>query len=208
MRRPCIHRYDHQTPPLETMQTLHELIKEGKVRALGASAMYGYEFMNLQNLAKSHELTPFVSMQNHYNLIYREDERELIPVCKQFKVTLTPYSPLAGGHLSRPQWNSDSMRSRTDKTSRQKYDRAMAQDLPIIERVQEIAHEHALPMATVALAWLLDKPWVSAPIVGATSQSHIEDACKATELNLTDEEKLFLEELYTAHEVVGALPAV
>ncbi|HAH71486.1 MAG TPA: aldo/keto reductase [Succinivibrionaceae bacterium] len=203
-----IHRYDHQTPPLETMQTLHELIKEGKVRALGASAMYGYEFMNLQNLAKSHELTPFVSMQNHYNLIYREDERELIPVCKQFKVTLTPYSPLAGGHLSRPQWNSDSMRSRTDKTSRQKYDRAMAQDLPIIERVQEIAHEHALPMATVALAWLLAKPWVSAPIVGATSQSHIEDACKATELNLTDEEKLFLEELYTAHEVVGALPAV
>ena len=203
-----IHRYDHETPPLETLETLHELVKEGKVRALGASAIYGFEFMNLQNLAKAHGLTPFVSMQNHYNLIYREDERELIPVCKQFGVTLTPYSPLAGGHLSRPEWNSDSLRSHTDMTSRQKYDHAKASDLPIIERVQEIAREHDLPMATVALAWLLAKPWVSSPIVGATSASHLEDACKATELSLTDEEKNFLEELYTAHEVVGALPAV
>lgn len=201
-----IHRFDYDTPILETMIALDECVKEGKVRALGASAMYGYQFMNMQHIAEQNDLTLFSSMQNHYNLIYREDERELIPVCRQFGVSLTPYSPLAGGHLSRLSWESNSLRSKTDNTSKQKYDKAKDKDLPIIERVNKVALEHNVSMSQVALAWLVSKHDVASPIVGATSETHFEDACKAVDLKLNDEEIKFLEELYQAHEVTGALP--
>ncbi len=201
-----IHRFDYDTPILETMSALDECVKEGKVRALGASAMYGYQFMNMQHIAEQNNLTLFSSMQNHYNLIYREDERELIPVCRQFGVSLTPYSPLAGGHLSRLSWESNSLRSKTDNTSKQKYDKAKDKDLPIIERVNKVALEHNVSMSQVALAWLVSKHDVASPIVGATSETHFEDACKAVDLTLNDEEIKFLEELYQAHEVTGALP--
>ena len=201
-----IHRFDYSTPILETMTALNECVKEGKVRALGASAMYGYQFLNMQHIAKHNNLTLFSSMQNYYNLIYREDERELIPVCKQFGVSLTPYSPLAGGHLSRLSWESDSLRYKTDKTSKQKYDKARDKDLPIIERVNEIASKHNVSMAQIALAWLYSKESVASPIVGATSETHFEDACKAVDLKLDCDEIKFLEELYQAHEVMGALP--
>ncbi len=201
-----IHRFDYDTPILETMSALDECVKEGKVRALGASAMYGYQFMNMQHIAEQNNLTLFSSMQNHYNLIYREDERELIPVCRQFGVSITPYSPLAGGHLSRLSWESNSLRSKTDNTSKQKYDKAKDKDLPIIERVNKVALEHNVSMSQVALAWLVSKHDVASPIVGATSETHFEDACKAVDLKLNGEEIKFLEELYQAHEVTGALP--
>ena len=134
-----IHRFDYETPIEETMETLHELVKSGKVRALGASAMYGYQFHTLQIAAKDHGWTPFSIMENHYNLLYREDERELIPLCQQMDVSLMPYSPLAAGHLTRPKWNTDSLRSKTDRVARGKYDGMEKQDMQIVSRVHELS---------------------------------------------------------------------
>lgn len=148
-----IHRFDYSTPIEETMEALDSLVRAGKVRALGASAMYGYQFHNMQLSADANGWTRFSSMQNHYNLLYREDERELIPVCQQYGVSLTPYSPLASGHLTRPTWDSDSTRSTTDGTMRNKYDRGREIDMPIVTRVAELASRYDVPMADVALAW-------------------------------------------------------
>ncbi|GAV94489.1 oxidoreductase, aldo/keto reductase family protein [Actinomyces denticolens] len=148
-----IHRFDYATPMEETMEALDRLVRDGRVRALGASAMYGYQLHNLQAIADEHGWTRFSSLQNHYNLLYREDERDLIPVARQFGMSLTPYSPLASGHLTRPTWDSDSVRSATDGTMRAKYDRDREIDMPIIERVAEVARRHEAPMADVALAW-------------------------------------------------------
>ena len=128
-----IHRFDYETPIEETMEALHELVRAGKVRALGASAMYGYQFYHMQMAAKEHGWTPFSVMENHYNLIYREDERELIPICKQMNVSLMPYSPLASGHLTRAKWSSGSLRGRTDKVAAGKYDRMKEQDVKILK---------------------------------------------------------------------------
>lgn len=124
-----IHRFDYETPIEETMEALNDLVKNGKVRALGASAMYGYQFHNMQLVARDHGFAPFQVMENHYNLLYREDERELIPICKQMGVSLMPYSPLAAGHLTRPQWNTDTLRSKTDRVAMGKYDRTEEQDM-------------------------------------------------------------------------------
>lgn len=140
--RYIIHRFDYDTPIEETMEALHDLVKAGKVRALGASAMYGYQFYNMQMVAKEHRFTPFSAMENHYNLLYREDERELIPVCKQMGVSLMPYSPLAGGHLARATWESDTLRSRTDRVAKGKYDHMEQQDIKIVARVQELAEKY------------------------------------------------------------------
>lgn len=172
-----IHRFDYETPMEETMEALDGLVRSGKVRALGASAMYWYQLHNLQVLADQNGWTRFSSMQNHYNLLYREDERELIPVTEQFGMSLTPYSPLASGHLTRPTWDSDSKRSTTDDTMRQKYDRARELDMPVIERVAKVAGDRDVPMADVALAWL----WahgVTAPIVGCSKPSRVDDAVR------------------------------
>lgn len=199
-----IHRFDYTTPIEETMEALDKLIKVGKVRALGASAMYGYQFFNMQLVAKQGGWTPFVSMQNHYNLLYREDERELIPICKQHNVSLTPYSPLAAGRLSRLDWQTDTLRSKTDKTAISKYDSTQKTDSNIVLRVHELADKYNATMTQIALAWQFAKG-VTAPIIGATKTKYLDDAVGALNLQLTQEDLLYLEELYTPHRIVGAI---
>lgn len=152
-----IHRFDYDTDISETMQALNELVKQGKVRAIGASAMYGYQFHNMQVIAEKLGLTLFNTMQNHYNLLYREDERELIPICKQYNVSLIPYSPLAGGHLTHLSWESDSLRSKTDNMLKKKYDDFKENDLVIINRVNELSLKYNVSMAHISLAWLFKK---------------------------------------------------
>lgn len=152
-----IHRFDYDTPIEETMEALNELVKSGKVRAIGASAMYAYQFHNMQVVAKEHGWTLFSTMQNHYNLLCREDEREMIPVCNQYNVSLIPYSPLAGGHLTHLNWETDTARSKTDNTLRKKYDSAKDNDLQIIKRVNQLAQKYNVSMAQISLAWLYKK---------------------------------------------------
>ena len=199
-----IHRFDYDTPIEETMEALHSLVKKGKVRALGASAMYGYQFYNMQLAAEKNGWTKFVSMQNHYNLLYREDEREMIPICRQGNVALTPYSPLAAGRLSRPQWLSDSKRSATDKVANSKYDSTQEQDMKIVERVCEIAEKYNASMSQIAVAWLWAKG-VTSPIIGATKPQYFDDIANAVNITLTDEDIDYLEEMYMPHKIVGAL---
>lgn len=200
-----IHRFDYGTPIEETMEALDSLVRAGKVRALGASAMYAYQLHNMQAVADANGWTRFSSMQNHYNLLYREDEREMIPVCEQYGMSLTPYSPLASGHLTRPTWDSDSVRSTTDGTMRAKYDAGRELDMPVIERVAELAERYGVPMADVALAWHWAKG-VAAPIVGCSRPSRVDDAVRALDLHLTEEDVAFLEEPYRPHELVGLIP--
>ena len=199
-----IHRFDYDHPIEETMEALDGLIKVGKVRAIGASAMYGYQFQNMQHVAEKNGWHQFVAMENHYNLLYREDERELIPICKQDGVMLMPYSPLASGHLARPTWEGKSKRSETDTSERAKYDHAKEQDMPIVERVAELADKHNVKMSQIALAWQWAKG-ITAPIVGATKERYLDDAAKAVDVELSPDEVKYLDEPYTAHEVVGAL---
>lgn len=199
-----IHRFDYETPIEETMETLHELVKSGKVRALGASAMYGYQFHTLQIAAKDHAWTPFSTMENHYNLLYREDERELIPLCQQMDVSLMPYSPLAAGHLTRPKWNTDSLRSKTDRVARGKYDGMEKQDMQIVSRVHELSEKYHCKMSQIALAWLWAKG-VASPIIGATKSHYLDDAVKALDIKLTEKDISCLEELYMPHPIVGAV---
>lgn len=200
-----IHRFDYDTPIEETMEALDDLVKKGKVRAIGASAMYGYQFHNMQVCAQEHGWTMFSTMQNHYNLLYREDERELIPICHQYNVSLIPYSPLAGGHLSHTGWTTDSKRSQTDKVIRAKYDAYKDNDLQIIGRVNELAGKYNVSMSEIALSWL-HKKGVVAPIVGATKIPHFDDAVRSVDFTMSDADAAYLEELYVPHAVVGALP--
>lgn len=199
-----IHRFDYETPMEETMEALDSLVKAGKVRALGASAMYGYQFHNLQLIARQNGWTPFTAMQNHYNLLYREDERELIPICRQENVALTPYSPLAAGRLSRLNWQTDSLRSQTDKTAIAKYDGTREADSHIVGRVSALAEKYGATMTQIALAWQFQKG-VTAPIIGATKAKYFDDALGALHLTLTAEDMASLEELYVPHKIVGAL---
>lgn len=200
-----IHRFDYTTPIEETMEALDRLVRQGRVRALGASAMYGYQLHSMQVVADEHGWTRFASMQNHYNLLYREDEREVIPVVEQYGMSLTPYSPLASGHLARPTWESSSARSATDTIMRSKYDQAQEMDMPIVERVAQVAARYEVPMSDVALAWHWAKG-VAAPIVGCSRPSRVDDAVRALDLSLTPEDVEFLEEPYRPHELVGLLP--
>ena len=199
-----IHRFDYETPIEETMEALHELVKMGKVRALGASAMYGYQFYNMQLAAKEHGWTPFSTMENHYNLLYREDERELIPICKQMNVSLMPYSPLAAGHLARSQWKSDSLRGKTDRVAMGKYDRMEEQDMQIVNRVHELAEKYQCKMSQIAIAWHWAKG-VASPIIGATKKQYFDDAVNALTIKLTPEDIAYLEEPYVPHPIVGAI---
>ena len=199
-----IHRFDYSTPIEETMAALHHLVQSGKVRALGASAMYGYQFYNMQLAAKQNGWTPFVSMQNHYNLLYREDERELIPICKQFNVSLTPYSPLAAGRLSRLEWQTNTLRSKTDKTAVAKYDSTQQIDMNIVKRVNEIAQKYTVTMTQIALAWQFAKG-VASPIIGATKIQYLDDSVGALKVSLNKDDIAYLEELYLPHRIVGAL---
>lgn len=199
-----IHRFDYETPIEETMEALNELVKAGKVRAIGASAMYGYQFYNMQLAARDHGWTQFQTMENHYNLLYREDERELIPICRQMNVSLMPYSPLAAGHLTRPTWTTDTLRSKTDRVAMGKYDRTEEQDMQIVQRVHTLAERYGVKMQQIALAWEWAKG-VAAPIIGATKAAHFDDAAAALDVTLTAEDIAFLEEPYIPHRIVGAI---
>lgn len=199
-----IHRFDYGTPIEETMEALNDLVKAGKVRALGASAMYGYQFYNMQLCARDHGWARFEAMENHYNLLYREDERELIPICAQMGVSLMPYSPLAAGHLTRPTWNTDTLRSKTDRVAMGKYDRTEEQDMQIVTRVQELAEKYGVKMQQIALAWHWAKG-VASPIVGATKTRYLDDAAGALDVTLTAEDVAYLEEPYQPHRIMGAI---
>lgn len=199
-----IHRFDYETPIEETMEALNDLVKSGKVRTLGASAMYGYQFYNMQLVARDNGLTPFQAMENHYNLLYREDERELIPICEQMGVSLMPYSPLAAGHLTRSTWNANTCRSKTDRVAMGKYDRTEEQDIKIVSRVAKLAERYHVKMQQIALAWHWAKD-VASPIVGVTKASYLDDAVGALSVKLTEEDIAYLEELYIPHRIVGAI---
>lgn len=199
-----IHRWDYHTPIEETMKALHDLVVSGKVRYIGASAMYAWQFAKAQAVAEKNGWTKFVSMQNHLNLLYREEEREMMPLCADQKIAVTPYSPLAAGRLTRD-WGAETKRYLTDKTANQKYDKTMEQDREIVARVAQIADKHQSKRAQIALAWLSQKEQVVAPIIGATKESHLLDALPALDLKLTAEEIAYLEEPYLPHAVVGAV---
>lgn len=199
-----IHRFDYDTPIEETMEALDYLVKIGKVRAIGASAMYGYQFNNMQLTAKEHNWTQFSAMENHYNLLYREDEREMIPICKQMGVSLMPYSPLAAGHLTREEWQSNSLRGKTDRVAKGKYDRMEKQDILIVQRVHELAEKYQCKMSQIAIAWQWAKG-IASPIIGATKTQYLDDAVGALNISLTSEDIDYLEELYVPHPIVGAI---
>lgn len=199
-----IHRFDYETPIEETMEALNDLVKAGKVRAIGASAMYGYQLYNMQLAARDHGWAQFQAMENHYNLLYREDERELIPVCNQMGVSLMPYSPLAAGHLTRPEWTAGTLRSRTDRVAMGKYDRTREQDMEIVHRVHTLAERYGVKMQQIALAWHWAKG-VASPIIGATKATHFDDAAAALNVHLTAEDVAYLEQPYLPHPIVGAI---
>ncbi|WP_128374515.1 aldo/keto reductase [Streptomyces cavernae] len=194
-----IHRWDAATPVEETMEALHDVVKSGKARYIGASSMYAWQFSKAQYTARLHGWTRFVSMQNHYNLLYREEEREMLPLCEDMGVGALSWSPLARGRLTRD-WDATTERSRTDGFGRNLYPE---NDREIVDRVAVIATERGVPRARVALAWLLGRPAVTAPIVGATKPHHIDDAVAALDVRLTDKEIQTIEEPYTPHAVSG-----
>ncbi|MFF4553246.1 aldo/keto reductase [Streptomyces sp. NPDC001422] len=194
-----IHRFDHATPVEETMEALHDVVKAGKARYIGASSMYAWEFSKMQYTAALHGWTKFVSMQNHYNLLYREEEREMLPLCADQGVGVLPWSPLARGRLTRD-WDTATERSRNDDFGRKLYQEG---DREIVDAVARIAADRGAPRARVALAWLLGRNTVTAPIVGATKPSHIDDAVAALDVELTDKETEQLEQPYAPREISG-----
>ncbi|MGK2911992.1 MAG: aldo/keto reductase [Sphingobium sp.] len=201
-----IHRFDHHTPVEETMSALHDIVKSGRARYIGASSMEAWRFAKMQSVAEANGWTRFISMQPQVNLVYREEEREMIPLCIDQGVGVIPWSPLARGMLTRD-WDDKTTRSETDQFSRQIYDRTAAQDRKVVEAVAAVAHDRGLPRAQIALAWLLQKQGITAPIVGATKPSHLEDAIAALDVTLSAEEIERLEAPYVPHEVVGlAMP--
>ena len=198
-----IHRWDYETPIEETMETLHDIVRAGKARYIGASAMFAWQFAKAQYTAELHGWTRFVSMQNHYNLIYREDERELLPLCQDQGIGVIPFSPLARGVLARKptKEQTDTIRYQSDSLAKSRY--AQEDNVTTVQRVSELAEARSLPMAQVALAWMLSKPVVTAPIVGATKPHHLEDAIAALSVQLTPDEIHRLEEAYQPHPVIG-----
>jgi aryl-alcohol dehydrogenase-like predicted oxidoreductase len=197
-----IHRWDYNTPIEETMSALHDVVRTGKARYIGASAMFAWQFQKALYVAEKHGWTRFVSMQNHLNLIYREEEREMLPLCRAEKIASTPYSPLASGRLARGGAET-STRLETDPIAKGKYDSTAAADQLVIDRVGEVAEKQGVPRAHVSLAWLLQKEPVVAPVIGATKISHLETAVAALAVKLTPEEVTYLEELYVPHGIVG-----
>jgi 1-deoxyxylulose-5-phosphate synthase len=195
-----IHRWDSETPIEETMEALHDVVKSGKARYIGASSMFAWQFAKAQHVAE----TPFVSMQNHYNLLYREEEREMIPQCIDQGVGIIPWSPLARGFLAGTRTREGERRTRrseTDPLQDEWY--GSPADFDVVDRLAEVAGERGVPQAQVALAWLLHKPGVTAPIVGATKLGHVEDALAAAELALSPNEIARLEEPYVPHRLLG-----
>jgi aryl-alcohol dehydrogenase-like predicted oxidoreductase len=198
-----IHRWDYETPIEETMEALNDVVRAGKARYIGASAMWAWQFQKALHLAEIHGWSRFVSMQNHLNLIYREEEREMLPLCRAEKIGVIPYSPLASGRLTRD-WTSEStLRSETDQIQKMKYNASSEMDRQVVERVSELAQKLGIPRTHIALAWLLQKEPVTAPIVGATKISHLEEAIGALPVKLSPEEVNYLEEPYVPHRIVG-----
>jgi aryl-alcohol dehydrogenase-like predicted oxidoreductase len=196
-----IHRWDYNTPIEETMEALHDVVKAGKARYIGASSMYAWQFQKALYTAEKHGWTRFVSMQNHLNLIYREEEREMLPLCRAENIAVTPYSPLARGRLVRDR-EVTTFRSETDQ-GLNKYDITAVRDQIIVDRVKELAERHGVTRTQIALAWLLQKKPVTAPIIGATKISQLEDAVGALDVTLTADEIAWLEEPYVPHAIIG-----
>jgi len=197
-----IHRWDHSTPIEETLEALHDVVKAGKARYLGASSMYAWQFGKALHLAQQHGWTRFVSMQNFYNLLYREEEREMLPLCADARIAVLPWSPLARGRLTRD-WSTETPRTRTDPYGKSLFAATEASDRKIVDQVAAIATARGVPRAQVALAWLLQKSAVTAPIVGASKPQHLDDAVAALELRLNETEIAQLEAPYVPHAVVG-----
>jgi aryl-alcohol dehydrogenase-like predicted oxidoreductase len=194
-----IHRWDRSTPIEETLEALHDVVKAGKARYIGASSMWAWQFSKALYLADAHGWTRFVTMQNHYNLLYREEEREMLPLCRDQGIGVIPWSPMARGRLTRD-WDADTARSETDEFGKVLY---RPEDKTVVERVAEVAEQRGVSRAQVALAWLLSRRGVTAPIVGATKLEHLDDAVAAVDVELTAEEVKRLEEPYVAHNVAG-----
>ncbi len=199
-----IHRFDYDTPIAETLEALHDIVKSGKARYIGASSMFGWQFMKMLATADTHGWTRFVSMQNHYNLVYREEEREMLPLCREEGIGVIPWSPLARGFLAgnrRGDQRGETVRAQTDDFAHQMY--YAETDFTIADRAAEIARRRGVKPTQVALAWLLAKPGVTAPIVGASKLAHLDEAVAALELRLDAEELAFLEEPYQPHPILG-----
>jgi aryl-alcohol dehydrogenase-like predicted oxidoreductase len=197
-----IHRWDYTTPIEETLEALHDVVKSGKARYLGASSMYAWQFSKALHLARLHHWSPFVSMQNHYNLLYREEEREMMPLCTAERVAVVPWSPLARGRLTRA-WETATSRSKTDEYGNKLYETTFDADRRVAEQVAAIADARGVPKAQVALAWVAQKPFITAPIIGASKPQHLEDAVAALHLRLEPAEIAQLEAPYVPHAIVG-----
>ena len=197
-----IHRWDKDTPIEETLAALHDVIRAGKARYIGASSMYAWQFTKALYVTDLHGWTRFASMQNHYNLLNREEEREMMPLCAAEGIAVVPWSPLARGRLTRA-WNETTNRMETDEFGKTLYTKTQDADQKIVERVAEIAAKRGVPSAQVALAWMAQKPFITAPIVGASKPHHLDDAVAALSLNLTPEEIVALEEPYTPRPLAG-----
>ena len=200
-----IHRWDYNTPIEETMEAMHDVVKAGKVRYIGASAMYAWQFQKALYVAEKNGWTRFVSMQNHLNLLYREEEREMLPLCTEEKIAVTPYSQLASGRLARD-WSDTTKRYETDPIAKRKYGATADADKLVVERLAEIAEKRGTPHAQIALAWLLQKEPIVAPVIGATKIAHLESAVESLAVQLTPEEVAYLEEPYVPHPIVGLIP--
>lgn len=196
------HVWDENTPLVEIMEGLHNVIQQGKVKYIGISNCYAWQLEKANSIAREHGWEEFISVQGHYNLIFREEEREMIPLCKEDNIALTPYSSLASGRLSKPIGDM-SKRMQEDQFAKGKYDKTMQEDQDIIKRVYELALQKDISMSEISLAWLLSK--VSAPIVGATKISHVQTAIKAVDIILSKEETSYLEEPYVPHKLVGIM---
>jgi aryl-alcohol dehydrogenase-like predicted oxidoreductase len=197
------HRWDYETPIEETLEALHDLVKSGKVRYIGASSMYAWQFTKALYLSDLHGWTRFVSMQNYYNLLYREEEREMMPLCHSEGIGVIPWSPLARGRLGRPWQGESTKRLETDQFGKTLYSKTEEADRKVVDRLGEISEKRGAPRAQLALAWMLGKPYVTSPIVGATKPHHLTDAVAALSLRLTPEETSSLEAPYTPHPVLG-----
>jgi aryl-alcohol dehydrogenase-like predicted oxidoreductase len=199
-----IHRFDHATPLEETLVALDDVVRAGKARYLGASSMHAYEFMKALELQRAHGWAPFISMQNYYQLAYREEEREMMPLCAAEGIGVTPWSPLGRGLLTRP-WTDEpaTERAKTDAFGQRLRAGSSALDKPIVDRLNEVAAARGVPPAQIALAWILRKPFVTSPIVGATKPHQLDDAIAALSLALSDEEVARLEEPYQPHPPAG-----
>jgi aryl-alcohol dehydrogenase-like predicted oxidoreductase len=198
-----IHRWDYETPIEETLEALHDAVKAGKVRYLGASSMYAWQFAKALYLQRMHGWSPFVSMQNHYNLIYREEEREMMGLCRSEKIAVIPWSPLARGRLTRAWKSETTKRVETDAFGNSMYTQTEQADEKVVDALGRLSEKRGIPRAQLALAWLLSRPGITAPIVGATKPHHLADAAAALDVHLTFEEIAELEAPYVPHPVLG-----